>query len=323
MRQPDASTRSGGAGVRQRGAAVLIALLIAALATLIVSGLFWNQFIVLRTIENQQLTAQSRLLLVGALDWARAILRDDRNLYDAGSEPWAQPLAETRLDQLGETSVLASQATIAGRITDAQARFNLRNLVALKDGEMKAEESEVKALRRLCALLGVPEAAADLIAATMRSGLAPPESEEDPGAIRSLPLVLPQDLYAVKGLDPQFAVRLMPYVIVLDASPTPINVNTATAEVIAARIDGVPLAFARTLVATRDRIGHFREVSDFQNNLSALRSGLDVSQVATKSSYFLIRGQVKLDRATTRMEALVHRRTAEQGSVRVLWQREL
>ena len=53
----------------QRGAAVLMALFVAALATMIITGLFYRQFVLLRTIENQQLTSQSRLLLRGALDW--------------------------------------------------------------------------------------------------------------------------------------------------------------------------------------------------------------------------------------------------------------
>jgi general secretion pathway protein K len=66
-----------GRGLRQRGAAVLMALVVATLATLIVSGLFWQQFVLLRTIENQQLIVQSRLLMSGALDWARAMLRED------------------------------------------------------------------------------------------------------------------------------------------------------------------------------------------------------------------------------------------------------
>ena len=97
---------------------------------------------------------QSRLLLRGALDWGRAILREDanRSSYDALSEPWAQPLMETRLDQLGETSALASMASIAGSMEDAQSRFNLRNLV--ENGQLI--ESEVEALRRLCELLQVP-----------------------------------------------------------------------------------------------------------------------------------------------------------------------
>ncbi len=91
----------------ERGAAVLMALFVAALATMIITGLFYRQFVLLRTIENQQLTSQSRLLLRGALDWGRAILREDanRSQYDALSEPWSQPLAETRLDQLGRNRI--------------------------------------------------------------------------------------------------------------------------------------------------------------------------------------------------------------------------
>ncbi len=58
-------------------APVLMALFVAALATMIITGLFYRQFVLLRTIENQQLTSQSRLLLRGALDWGRAILRED------------------------------------------------------------------------------------------------------------------------------------------------------------------------------------------------------------------------------------------------------
>ncbi len=129
----------------QAGAAVLMALFVATLATLIVTGLFYRQFVLLRTIENQQLVSQSRQLLRGALDWGRAILREDanRSSYDALSEPWAQPLAETRLDQLGETGSIASLASIAGSMEDAQGRFNLHNLV--NNGEDRRQGTGVAA----------------------------------------------------------------------------------------------------------------------------------------------------------------------------------
>jgi general secretion pathway protein K len=299
-----------------------MALFIATLATLIVTGLFWNQFIVLRTIENQQLSVQSRMLLTGALDWARAILREDRNNYDALTEPWAQQLAETRLDQLGETSTLASKATIAGSIEDAQARMNLRNLIGL-DG--KVADRELEALRRLCTLLALPGATADLIAVAMVESRGPTAGTpgDSPTTVRPLMLMLPQDLYGVRGLDPQAAAKLVPYVAILLDAPTPINVNTASAEVIAARI-GIPLAAARALVAERERLGYFIDVGNFRNRLPNQGQGgdQDISQIATQSRYFLIRGQVRLDRTTTRLEALV-RRPAVNQTVEVLWQREL
>jgi len=309
-----------------------MALFIATLATLIVTGLFWNQFIVLRSIENQQLTVQSRMLLNGALDWARAILREDRNNYDALTEPWAQPLAETRLDQLGETATLAARATIAGQIEDAQSRMNLRNLILLDGTVSKPDRA---ALKRLCGLLGLPSATADLIVLAMtearvpQPGMVPASPGDGSIAVRPLPLMLPQDLYGVRGLDPQAAAKLIPYIAILLAGSTAVNVNTATAEVIAAQVN-ISLAAARALVAERDRLGYFRDTGDFSNRLQPHRGqtqqGTDLDnqpgQVSTKSDYFLIRGQVKLDRATTRLEALVQRPPGNQV-VQVLWQREL
>lgn len=321
---------------RQLGAAVLMALFVATLATLIVTGLFWTQFVLLRTIENQQLVAQSRLLLRGALDWARAILREDqlRSNFDALTEPWAQPLAETRLDQLGETSALASQATMAGSIEDAQSRFNLRNLV-MADG--KVSERDLKALRKLMQILSLPEQTADLIALRMQTSSAPvtqgdgrstPIKATDPAA-PPIPLMLPQDLKGITGIDVAAATKLEPYVVILDER-TAVNVNTAAAETIASRIADFALSDARSLVADRERAGYFRDFGDLVNRLTRFgrgnaSDGLSANDLGTTSKYFFVRGQVKLDRAVTRMEALVKRGGAAQAQqpIQVVWQREL
>lgn len=315
--------RAAGTRARQRGAAVLMALFVATLATLIVTGLFWSQFVLLRTIENQQLVAQSRLLLRGALDWARAILREDaaRSSFDGLDEPWAQPLAETRLDQLGETATLAAQATIAGAIEDAQSRMNLRNLVGT-DGLVV--EKELFALRRLAGILAVPEQTADLIAVRMAEALQQRSSETQDGTERRpIPIVLPLDLLAIQGIDANAARRLADYVIVLD-EPTAVNVNTARAEVIAARINGLSLQDGRALVETRLRLGHFRDVAEVQTNLRDKAAGMSQTEVATTSRYFLVSGRVRLDRADTRIEALVKRGAAGTSApIAVLWHREL
>jgi len=326
----DSTRHASGAESHQHGAAMLMALFVAALATLIVTGLFYSQFVILRTIENQQLVSQSRLLLRGALDWARAILREDavRSNFDSLTEPWAQPLAETRLDQLGETSTLAAQASIAGGIEDAQSRLNLRNLVS-GDGQINTRERD--SLRRLASLLKVPEQAADLITLYMQEALARPSSggasavgSSNP---RPLALLLPRDLRGVAGIDADTAARLADYVVILDER-TPVNVNTAAPETIAARVANLTIADARALVADRERVGYFTNLGDLQNRLSRFGRG-DLGPVTqqdldTTSRYFIVRGQVKLDRANTRMEALVRRGPAATSQpVLVLWQREL
>jgi general secretion pathway protein K len=316
----------------QSGAAVLMALFVATLATLIITGLFYRQFVLLRTIENQQLVSQSRLLLRGALDWGRAILREDanRSSYDALSEPWAQPLAETRLDQLGETGSIAALASIAGSIEDAQGRFNLHNLV--ENGQIV--DKELESLRRLASLLELPTQTADLIAERVLDAQGPPPSSEDnpPGdkaggdgeQVQPLPLMLPHDISGIRGVSPEAADRLAPYVVVLDER-TPVNANTAPAEVIAARVPGLSLAEARALVAERDRISYFNGIGEVRTRLGAKGSVVTDAELSTTSRYFFVRGEVKLDRAVTRMEALVKRGAPGQGpaAVNVLWTREI
>lgn len=317
-----------GAPRTQRGAAVLMALFVATLATLIVTALFYRQFVLLRTIENQQMISQSRLLLRGALDWGRAILREDanRSSYDALSEPWAQPLAETRLDQLGETGSIASLASIAGSMEDAQGRYNLHNLV--NNGEIVPKELE--SLRRLASLLQLPTQTADLIAERMLESQGQGSSSDDkPGSAdaerpRPLPLMLPRDITGVQGISPEAADRLAPYIVVLDEN-TPVNANTASPEVIAARVPDLSLAEARSLVAERERISYFNSTGEVRTRLGAKGSVVTDAELSTNSRFFFIRGEVKLDRAVTRMEALVKRGAPGQGpaAVNVMWTREI
>jgi general secretion pathway protein K len=304
-----------------------MALFVATMATLIVSGLFWQQFVLLRTIENQQLVTQSRVLMAGALDWARAMLREDamRSSHDGLDEFWAKGLAETRLDQLGESSVLAAQASIAGSIEDAQSRLNLRNLI---DDSGEIVGTELESLKRLCELLDAPVATADLIALRMQEAFAPVKIDDKLPATmpadRPLPPVYAQDIATIAGVDAAAADRLSRYVVVLDRNKTALNVNTTSAEVLAAH-ENLSLARARALVSQRERLSYFNDVADFRKYLgTGEESPAGAASLATSSIYFFVRGQIRLSRADIRMEALV-RRSAQAGGgpVEVLWQREL
>src|SRR5512140_3729544 len=106
---------------RQRGVAVITALLLTTLAITIVASLFWQQQVQLRSIENQRAQLQKQWILRGALEWSRLILR----------EPWAVPLAPTPLDQYVDfrrSDGVESGVVLSGRMIDAQSRFNLTNL---------------------------------------------------------------------------------------------------------------------------------------------------------------------------------------------------
>jgi general secretion pathway protein K len=338
---------------RQRGAAVLLALLVVTLATFLVADLFWRQFVLYRTAENQQMGAQARLLLGGAQAWARVILQDSSHPgYDALSDPWAQPLAPTHLDQLGEESPLLAEATIEGGIQDAQGRLNLRNLV---DGGGNVNPVQLAALEKLAGLLSAPTGTARLIANYVAQSYinvpAPPGggTPAGPGSsaaaastaaaalagagtaaplvplgsgTRPLPPVLPEDLAGIPGIDPGAALALAPFVVLLDQSGTTVNFNTAAPQVMAAVIPELSLSDANTLAAERDR-AYFVSVGDILNRLHGRGGNFSLAGVSTNSSYFIVEGTAHLDRAAVHMRSLLHRLAAgPQGRVDVLWERE-
>jgi general secretion pathway protein K len=155
---------------KQRGVAVITALLLTTLAITIVASLFWQQQVQVRSIENQRLQLQKQWILRGALDYARLVLREDaRNSnIDHLGEPWAVPLEETRLDQYVENNRSeeeASDATLSGNIIDAQSRYNLTNLCV---GAV-IDPNQVAAFGRLLTNLGLAPALAQATANMMQT----------------------------------------------------------------------------------------------------------------------------------------------------------
>lgn len=304
---------------RQRGVAVVTALLLTTLAITIVASLFWQQQVQVRSIENQRLQLQTKWILRGALDWARLILREDKRFssVDHLGEPWAVPLAETRLDEYVEkerTDADTSGATLTGRIIDAQSRFNLTNLST----NSVINPQEIAAFERLLSLLqlnpALARATAEAIAKSQQGGGAGTTGANSSTAA-TLGLTYPEDLLAVPGFTPEIVDSLREYIVVLPRL-TSVNVNTAPAEVLSARIETLTIAESTTLVANRGA-AYFRNIADFEQKISqgslppASRTTLDVS-----TSYFIVYGNVRLDRATQEMSALVER---IGNSTKVIW----
>ena len=307
---------------KQRGVAVITALLLTTLAITIVASLFWQQQVQVRSIENQRLQLQDQWILRGALDWASLILREDAKYsnVDTLDEPWATPLAETRLDQYvdnGRSSEDASDATLSGTITDAQARLNLTNLS--QNGTVNP--AEVAAFARLLGNArldpGLAQTAADMMAATQKNPAPAPAAEQTARIPQPMKFTQVDDLLAVPGFTPGMLDRIREDVIFLPRT-TPVNVNTAPAEVLAARVDGLSLAAARTLVASRNTAS-FRYIGDFTGRLADDSISVSNLEASVTTNYFLVNGKVRLSRAELQEQALIERNGT---TTRLVWIRE-
>ncbi len=304
---------------RQRGAALLLAMIILSVVVTVTAGMVWQQTRAVEVEAAERARVQAAWILGGALDWARLILREDqrnnqqtgRNV-DALDEPWATPLAEARLSTFlaadkDNNADGGPEAFLSGSIVDAQARYNLRGLV---DGEGKAVAVQVAALQRLCQLAGLPGDTAERIAAGLMAAHARPDSATDAPL---QPAQLP-DL-AWLGVDAATIDRLAPWVELLPVA-TAVNVNTAPREVLVAAIDGLDLGSAERLVQRRQR----QPFATLEEVKAELPEGAvaDTARVGVRSSYFEVAGRLRLEERVLEERSLLQRRGGGGGDVVVL-----
>lgn len=307
------------AAARQAGAALLTAMLTVALVASLAAGALWQQWRSVEVEAAERARVQSLWLLTGALDWARLILREDSRSGGADylSEPWAVPLEEARLSTFlaadkktdPDDEASASQTFLSGLITDLQSRLNVINLV---DSAGKASEPSMKAFAKLFELLGLPPGELQVLVDNLRLALdASPENAEASQA----PL-LPQriDQLVWLGLSPSSLAVLRPYITLLPVR-TPVNLNTASATVLAACIPSLEMGQAQRLVNTR-QANHFKTLAEVTAQLGQTAVPLNESEHSVNSRFFEVQGRLRLDQAVVEEHSVVQRDGLE---VKTLW----
>ena len=293
-----------------RGAALLAAMLTVSLVTMLAAGAAWQQWRMVEIESTERQHAQAQWLLLGALDWARVILREDARSgnpeapTDHLAEPWAIALQEARLSTFlsanSSDDSLAQQVYLSGQIIDLQARMNVSNLLQGNQIDLKSLQS----FERLFEALSLPAAQLN----TLAQGLVAAQQQKE-GA----PL-MPQRVSQLTwlGLTPQTLATLSPYITVLP-NRTPVNLNTAPTVVLYASVAGLSLSDANRLSGQRAQ-NPWSSLDAFQK-----AAGKPVSVDGThsvNSRFFEVIGRLRTP-ATSLVERSVVQR--DQVDVKVLW----
>ena len=322
----------------QSGAALISAMLVVTLVATLASVALWQQWRHVEVESAERHRVQSSWLLNGALDWSRLILREDAMAGVAGSsggnadhlaEPWALPLKEAKLSTfLAQDQQLREgdpEVFLSGQITDAQSRINLTNWFEASDGKVSAKMNEPMqlALVRLFNVLDLPRAELERLAAAWRAAaqsarLSNPAMGQASQGTASGASLLPQQISQLQwlGMSADTVQRLSPYVTILP-EVTPVNLNTASAEVIYATVPGLDLAAAQQFVQQRTR-SHFSNLTDASKALGGKTLEARWHTVGTR--FFEVWGRLRMEDRTQEETALILRDT---GNVTFVWRQKI
>ena len=277
---------------RQRGVALITALLIMALLASLGLSLSWDNAMDVRRTMTMLYHDEGTQAALGAEVWVMSLLRDDAqdSETDHLGEIWA---AEMPVLPIESDTV---QGALHGDVQDLQGRFNVNNLVS-RNGEI--DTASLDQFRRLLAALDVDprfaDLAADWIDADQSAELAGAEDAIYSGMVppyrsANQHLTSVTELAALEGMDKATFDILLPHITALPGR-TAINVNTATAAVLQSLSDDISADIAESLMGEREEAGFTNIESSFAPYLGAE----DARDLGETSDYFQLKVIVQID----------------------------
>jgi general secretion pathway protein K len=226
----------------QRGVALIIALILVSLATILAWKISYDGYLERRRSTGMLGAEQAFEFGLGAEALAAYALVQDlqANKQTTLAGLWAQPTAPLPLtsqsDPDGEPF-----GTLQGSLEDMQGRFNLNNLGrTLANGQ--PDPQPLEQFQRLLASVGVEPKFADLARDWIDADNNPtqPDGAEDsvytlqtpPYLTGNWPMTSPSELMAVPGFDLGRYLKIAPYVTALPTANAQINICTASAFVL-------------------------------------------------------------------------------------------
>ncbi len=284
---------------RQRGVALLVALLVVALATILIAALLDRGGLTAARTRNELRELQAENYAKGLEDYAAHVLWLDNQAADrsdASDDIWAVPLPPTPVPG----------GDITATMTDLDGRFNLNNL---SDDSAQAAAWQAKFALLLQALKLDPNLGKNV---HDWMSTAPDASEAwylgqavpyRPGH-RQFAHV--SELRMVEGFDGDTYARILPHVSALPAG-TAININTATVPVLMTLDSTVTEQKAAAI--WQQGHAHFTAISQLTTSPYDV-PGINTqtfSMYGTQSQFFLARGDITLDGLPFTFYSLIQR----------------
>ena len=303
----------------QAGVALLAALILMLALVITMSNIFYRHQIDVSQATGARHTDQAILLAISGENWARQLLSDssDDRAADHFEEDWAQAMPILPVEG----------GTLTGCLSDLQGRINLNNFSRYTSQSLKAEmAADTNGYARVWETLLVSlEIAADPARSATIIDWLDPDSElinswgaeqvdydgYSPPRVPANSLITDTtELAAIGSYQVAEVQRLMPY---LSALPdiTPININTASSQMLAAVGGSMGLEFEQMVSEQRP----FSSVDEFytfiaertQLALPLVKTRWPATVIGVNSNYFELYLEVTLGEARIEVKSIMDR----------------
>jgi general secretion pathway protein K len=287
--------------------ALITAMLITALATMLAANLAWDNALDLRRTMVLLHRDQAIQVALGAESWVIGILHQD--------------LEDSQTDHLGEIWAIElpglpiEGGEVFGAVQDLQGRFNVNNLI---DENGEVDDESLEQFRRLLSALGLDPRFAGIAADWLDSDLDAlfPDGAEDsiytgmipPYRTANQTLSSISELAALEGMDRPTFNALVPHLTALPGR-TSINANTATGAVLQSLAENITVADVENLISERESGGF----ADLQNSFASLVTPDVINALDESTRFFQLKVVVQID--TVRITLLSVLQRGPRGDV--------
>jgi len=302
--------------MKSRGVALIIALILVALATILATKLTFDGFLERRRAIGVLAAEQALHFGMGAEALAADVLAQDKQNSPTQTTligPWAQPTQPLPITPQGNPEG-EPIGTLQGELEDMQGRFNLNNLGAvLQDG--KQDPQPLEQFQRLLALVKLEPKWAGLARDWIDADDIPgsPDGAEDqiytsqvpPYHTGNWPMMSPSELMNLPGFGADRYRKIAPYVTALPTATAKINICTASWPVLES-LTPKSEGYTEEVLANGRKTGCFPDAQSFGNILGAQQTTM-TKYYGTTSQYFRLTTRVTLGTTEFTLYSLLYR----------------
>mgnify|MGYP001244874042 CR=1 FL=1 len=293
---------------KNSGVAMITAMMIVAIVSLITINLLWENTLNTRKTISIINRDQAIQVAIGVESWVKELLIQDAKFSESDhlGEFWGRPLPNLPIDG----------GLIKGEIYDLQSNFNINNLIK-QNGEI--DQNQLKFFERILSNLNLKPIIANAIIDWIDSDqyTTYPDGAEDDIYMKLNPayrtanqkMISVSELLAISSINLEIYETIKPYVTSIPGY-SKINVNTASPLILRSLDKGISENQVKRLIEERRGTGY----DDISVTFKPILNSDNLLNVTNKSDYFQLKLQVNIDNFSILMYSTIKRESQNSAS---------